>query len=73
MKRDMLNTEARASIKLSELLNLLQDNALGTLDPPLDQNRLHSIKILLAKTMPDLKAMEVQGHVDTEISIKWKS
>ena len=72
VSRDVLNTEARGSIPLSELLKLLVDNALGELDPPLDQNRINCARILLDKTMPNLKAMEVQGQVDTTVTRKWK-
>ena len=72
VSRDVLNTEARGSIPLSELLKLLVDNALGELDPPLDQNRINCARILLDKTMPNLKAMEVQGQVDTTVTLKWK-
>ena len=70
--RDVLNSEAREYIPLSELLIMLVNNALGELDPPLDQNRINCARILLDKTMPNLKAMEVQGKVDSTITLKWK-
>jgi len=70
--RDVLNSEAREYIPLSELLIMLVNNALGELDPPLDQNRINCARILLDKTMPNLKAMEVQGQVDTTVTLKWK-
>ena len=71
--RDVLNVEARESIPLSMLLDMLVNNALGELDPPLDQNRINCARILLDKTMPNLKAMEVQGKVDSTLTLSWKS
>lgn len=53
----------RTKIKASQLLNRLQANALGELKKELTQGEIASIKILLAKVMPDLASVEVKGNV----------
>ena len=54
--------DIREKIKTSQLVNRLQDFALGALDPKtkapqeVDSNRLKAIEILLRKSLPDLSA-----------------
>ncbi len=67
---NVLNSDARRKIKLTELIDLIQDNALGLIDPPLDQNRINCARILLGKAMPDLKATEVTGAVKVAWALK---
>ena len=52
--------EVKEKIKTSQLLNRLQDNALADKEF-LTRGQIDSIKSLLAKTIPDLKAVEVSG------------
>ncbi len=57
----------RAKIKVSQLLNLLQSNALtGT--PMLDAIRQRSAEICLRKALPDLSATEITGQVATYVA-----
>jgi hypothetical protein len=51
----------REKIKTSQLLNRLQNNALGLLE--LNSVQQRSIEILLRKTLPDLTATEITGDV----------
>ena len=68
--------DVRTKIKVTELINRVQDYALGILDDTdVSSNRLNAIKLLLAKALPDLSSVEVTGsgndgeHV---ISFKWQ-
>jgi hypothetical protein len=53
---------SREKIKVSQLLNRLQDNGLADKNF-LDPNQIRCIEILLRKTLPDLSAVEHQGEV----------
>ena len=64
-------SNARKIINAEKLINLLQDNVLDKDAKPLNQNKLHAIKILLAKAIPDLKAIEHTGDIDHDIHISW--
>jgi hypothetical protein len=51
--------DVRAKIQASQLINVLQDHALGkTAD--LSASRLKAIEILLKKTVPDLTQMQAE-------------
>ena len=65
-------SHARQIIKAEELITLLQNNVLDKDADPLHQNKLHAIKILLAKAIPDLKAVEHTGSIDSEQTHKHK-
>ena len=60
-------SNARKIINAEKLINLLQDNVLDPDAKPLNQNKLHAIKILLAKAIPDLKAIEHTGSIDGDV------
>jgi len=64
-------SKARQIIKAEELIIKLQNNALDDDAPPLHQSKLHAIKILLGKTVPDLKAVEHTGDIDHDIHFTW--
>ena len=54
--------EIREKIQVSQLINRVQDYALGKLDDTqVSSNRLNAIKLLLAKTLPDLSSVEMTG------------
>jgi hypothetical protein len=59
-------SKVRQIIKAQELIEKLQINALDDNAEPLHQNKLHAIKILLNKAIPDLKAVEHSGSIDSE-------
>jgi flagellar biosynthesis/type III secretory pathway M-ring protein FliF/YscJ len=52
--------EVKQKIKTSQLINRLQENALSKKET-LTRGQIDSIKTLLAKTVPDLKAIEHTG------------
>lgn len=53
--------EARNKIQVSQLINRLQANALGKLKAEMSPGQVKSATALLAKRLPDLKAMEHTG------------
>jgi len=53
--------EVKQKIKTSQLINRLQDNALSK-NEILTRGQIDSIKALLAKTVPDLKSVELRGE-----------
>ena len=54
--------EVRAKIQVSNLITRVQKYALGELDDgDISSNRLNAIKLLLAKTLPDLSSVEMSG------------
>lgn len=57
--------DVRTKIKVSQLLNVLQDHALGTLGD-LPASRVKAIEILLRKTLPDLsqQGIELSGGAE---------
>lgn len=64
--------DVRAKIQASQLINVLQNHALG-LTEELPQSRLKAIEILLKKTIPDLSQLDSNvnhsGEVGTTIQI----
>lgn len=52
--------DVRLKIQVSQILNVLQNHALGTLTE-LAPTRLRAIEILLKKTLPDLVNLEASG------------
>lgn len=61
--------DVRAKIQASQLINVLQNHALGKSDPEdkekvieLSATRLKAIEILLRKSVPDLSAIEHTGE-----------
>ncbi len=54
--------EIREKIQVSNLITRVQKYALGELDDAdISSNRLNAIKMLLAKTLPDLSSVEMTG------------
>lgn len=62
--------DVRLKIKTSQLVNRLQDFALGGVDPKtqepidIDAPRLKAIEILLRKSLPDLSSVTLSGDPD---------
>lgn len=56
--------EVKEKIKLSQLLNRLQDNALADVEF-LTSGQINSINSLLDRVLPRLKAIEHSGTVET--------
>jgi hypothetical protein len=61
--------EIRTKIQASQLINVLQDHALG-LSPDLPPSRIKAIELLLKKSVPDLSSTEITGDADQPVSIK---
>lgn len=66
----------RAAIKTSQLVNRLQDFALGGRDPKTDEpividpNRLKAIEILLRKSLPDLASVTIGGDPEAPVKME---
>src|SRR5262245_58899432 len=63
-KRKMLfhPDDVREKIRASQLINRLQNHALGLLKPELTTSQVRSIEILLRKCVPDLAAAEIKSE-----------
>lgn len=62
--------EVRAKIQASQLINRVQEYAMGNLtDEEVSPNRLNAIKLLLAKTLPDLSSVEITGDADNPVGV----
>ena len=59
--RQQHQDEVRARIQVSQLINVLENQALGKSKTDLTSARLKAIEILLRKSLPDLSAIELTG------------
>ena len=64
------NDSCKEKIKTSQLLNRVMGIALGTITA--DAVQVSAIKLLLNKTLPDLKAIEVTGDPNNPLEIVTK-
>ena len=55
--------DVRKKIQVSQLLNVLQNHALG-LTEDLSPTRMKAIEILLRKSMPDMASVTISGDSD---------
>lgn len=71
-KKITKNDSCREKIQTSQLINRLQDGAMGKIE--LTTNQLAAIKILLSKTLPDLTSVENTGEgggpMKLEVTVK---
>ena len=58
--------DVRKKIQVSQLLNVLQNHALGV-DEELSPTRMKAIEILLRKSMPDMASITISGDSDQPI------
>jgi len=58
----MLIEEAREKIKTTQLINRLQDHALGAVE--MSSTQVRAVEVLLKKRVPDLSAVTLQGDDD---------
>jgi len=66
--------DIRTKIKVSNLITRLQKYADGELDDSdISPNRLSAIKLLLAKTLPDLSSVELTGKEGGPLEIVFHS
>lgn len=61
--------QTRAAIQTSQLVNRLQDFALGKEGVDIDAGRLKAIEVLLRKSLPDLSAISLSGDADNPVEI----
>lgn len=59
--------EIRAKIQAIQLVNVLQNHALGVTEE-LPQSRMKAIEILLRKSLPDLSAITLSGDESNPLS-----
>lgn len=59
--------QTRSAIQTSQLINRLQDFALGKKQVDLDASRLKAIEILLRKSLPDLSSVTISGDGDSPL------
>lgn len=64
--------EVRTKIQASQLVNMLQNHALGKSEKELSATRLKAAEILLRKSLPDLTATEHSGELNGQFSIEQK-
>jgi len=55
--------DVRKKIQVSQLLNVLQNHALGITED-LSPTRMKAIEILLRKSMPDMASVSISGDQD---------
>ena len=58
----MLIDEAREKIRTTQLINRLQDHALGEIE--MSPTQIRATEVLLKKRVPDLQAVTIQGDED---------
>jgi hypothetical protein len=61
--------EIRAKIQASQLINVLQNHALG-LSEELSPTRMKAIEILLRKSLSDLSSIQLSGNADAPVEMK---
>lgn len=61
----MHQDDVRAKIQTSQLINRLENHALGVLD--LTPTQIKAIEVLIRKTLPDLSSVELKGDPDNPI------
>ena len=62
--------EIRAKIQASQLVNVLQNHALGLSESELTPTRMKAIEILLRKSLSDLSSIQVSGDSDAPVEMK---
>ncbi len=67
--------EVRARIQVSQLINVLEKQALGEAETELSPTRLKAIEILLRKSLPDLSSVEHTGDEENPVKLVfgWKN
>jgi hypothetical protein len=72
--RQQHQEEVRARIQVSQLINVLERQALGE-GEDISPSRMKAIEILLKKSLPDLSAVEISGDQENPVKLVfgWKS
>ena len=61
--------EVRRRIQTSQLINRLNDNAMGKIE--LSQGQIKSIEILLKKSIPDLANIQLSGDEENPVKVEF--
>lgn len=70
-KRNAMNiAEAREKIQTTQLINRLQNHALGEIE--MSPTQIKATEILLRKKVPDLAAMQISGDEDSPVGLVFK-
>ncbi len=66
--------DIRTKIQVSQLINVLEKQALTDDAPDISASRMKAIEILLRKSLPDLSSIELTGDPENPIEtiVKWK-
>ena len=62
--------EIRTKIQTSQLVNVLQNHALGMDKIEITPTRMKAIELLLKKSLPDLTSTEITGDPDAPLEVK---
>jgi hypothetical protein len=62
--------EIRTKIQTSQLINVLQNHALGADEIEITPTRMKAIELLLKKSLPDLTSTEITGDPDAPLEVK---
>lgn len=62
--------EIRTKIQTSQLVNVLQNHALGVDTVEITPTRMKAIELLLKKSLPDLSSTEITGDPDAPLEVK---
>ena len=62
--------EIRTKIQTSQLVNVLQNHALGLSENEITPTRMKAIELLLKKSLPDLTSTEITGDPDAPLEVK---
>lgn len=63
--------DVRTKIQASQLINVLQNHALGVTNE-LSPSRIKAIEVLLRKSLPDLQSVEHTGEGGGPVDMNWK-
>lgn len=63
--------EIRTKIQTSQLINVLENHALGITEE-LSNSRIKAIELLLNKTLPNLQSTEISGDEDSPLNVVTK-
>ena len=63
--------EVRTRIQVSQLINVLERQALDPDAPELSATRMKAIELLLRKSLPDLSALTISGDSENPLAITW--
>lgn len=63
------DSETRAKIQASQLINRLTDHALGNLKKPMDASQVTAAIGLLKKAIPDLSAQDINANIKGNVSL----